>query len=183
MLATELLDSKRFCESLSKLTLAWSEQDDAATAKALDEMLGMAQGKPVLVENKFHVEQVIIEKKKRGRPKKVQPPEPEDKDLAAYAAQADAAALAVPDIHARMDRFMSKFVSPALKTARRGPDGMIWISVPDVFEGRPLPSSNKTWSAALSRIGIHKETMEWGAGADGMSLEAAGSVSQRILKL
>lgn len=91
---------------------------------------------------------------------------------AANAAQQDA-----PNVAARMDRLMQQFVLPVYRK------GQSRIPMPDSFEGRPLPSSNKVWLEALGRAGISKEEIEWGVGADGMSLDAAGSVSVRVLKL
>lgn len=94
-------------------------------------------------------------------------------DLAvANAAQQDA-----PNVAARMDRLMQQFVLPVYRK------GQSRIPMPDSFEGRPLPSSNKVWLEALGRAGINKEEIEWGVGADGMSLDAVGSVSVRVLKL
>lgn len=194
---TDLLDSKRFCAFMDGLAAEWTKLDDNAKGKRLGELKGWLDGQPsprarerddipVLMSNPPQA------KRKGGRPRgsknvpKLPPvggPELKPDEAKHYLALANQAQRDAPNVPEKMDRFMQSYVVPALKNPRRGPDGMIWINLPDSFEGRPLPSSNKVWSAALGRIGINKEVMEWGAGADGMSLDAAGAVSQRILKL
>jgi hypothetical protein len=197
MPSVDLLDSLKFREALDGLVEAWAQRDEDATAKALDTVFAFAKGKIVPrgtmgTDKPKAASGIESEPKKAGWPKgkprkaKLSPvggPELKPGEAKHYLALANQAQRDAPNVPEKMDRFMQSYVVPALKNPRRGPDGMIWINLPDSFEGRPLPSSNKVWSAALSRIGITKEVMEWGAGADGMSLDAAGAVSQRILKL
>lgn len=94
-----------------------------------------------------------------------------------YTALADQAARDAPNIPEKMARLMAQYVLPAVRK------GQMAVRIPETFEGRPLPSSNKVWLAALAAAGIAREEVEWGTSADGLPVGAAPMSSFRVLKL
>lgn len=179
MNAKTLMDSRKFCMAMDDLVRTWKKGTDQDKELRLDAVLALVGPAPVvMIAPTTGIDGAKIDKPKRVYTKRVKAAlDLTPEETKTYAAMADKAKAEVPDVHARMARMMAAHVLPQVRA------GKLSIAIPNEFEGRPLPSSNKTWLQALQSIGIHREEIEWGTSADGLPASASPMHNMRYLKL
>lgn len=185
MNAKLLMDSRKFCLLMDDLARTWKDKKakDEDKEMRLDAVLALVAVKPTqttyeaqIVAGEDGLKVVPVAKrpyKKRIKAALALTPD----EAKSYASLADRLKAEVPNVDERMLRMAKQYILPAVQK------GQLKVAVPNDFEGRPLPSSNKTWLKCLASIGIHREEIEWGTSADGLPASASPMSNVRYLKL